>query len=542
MHHTVASFLVDTLIANGIDQLYCLPGVQNDNFFDALYDRKNELIPIQTRHEQGAAYMATGAALATGKPQAFCVVPGPGFLNTAGALCTAYAANAPVCALIGQIESDAIGKQYGVLHEIPDQFAILEQLTKKSVQIKDGSHAVERTLDIFRALVSSKHQPVGIEIPVNVWNKPLNAVPNRLSVKPETPPLASEDDIDHAVQLIASSQRPLIVVGSGALNHSQEITQLTNILSAGVVAFRNGQGTVSADNPLSVGMPVAHELWKSTDLVIGLGSRMSMQLLDWGIDDDLKIIQIDINKDEIGRIVEPTVGIHGDLGNVLPKLLAELEPKTLDRHDWLQTIRDCKKRYSFVYAERLKPQLAFLNAIRAELPRDGIFVEEVTQNGYVARFLFPVYSPRTYISSGYQGTLGFGLATALGAAHARRDVPVVSISGDGGALFTIGELATAVHHNIPINCIIFNDNAFGNVKRIQKEYFCGRILASDLTSPDFVKLAESFGAQGLRATTPDELQLQLRTAFKHNGPTVIEVPVGEFPSPWDFVLMPRVRG
>ena len=176
------------------------------------------------------------------------------------------------------------------------------------------------------------------------------------------------------------------------------------------------------------------------------------------------------------------------------------------------------------------------------MPKDGIFVDELTQVGYVSRFAFQSYLPRTFLSTGYQGTLGWGFASALGAAHARRDVPVVSISGDGGALYTISELATASRHNIPITAVIFNDNAFGNVRRFQIEKYNNRPIASDLKSPDFASLAESFGVKGMRAKTPEELRFCLRSSFKTSEPTVIEVPVGDFPSPWDFILMPKIRG
>jgi acetolactate synthase-1/2/3 large subunit len=191
---------------------------------------------------------------------------------------------------------------------------------------------------------------------------------------------------------------------------------------------------------------------------------------------------------------------------------------------------------------KLAPQLAYLSAIRAELPEDGIFVDEVTQLGFAARLGFPVYRPRTFLSPGYQDNLGYGFATALGAQDARRDVPVLSITGDGGFLFTATEMATAVRHRIPLVTVLFNDGAFGNVRRIQQERF-GREIANDLANPDFVKFAESFGAMGLRANSPSELGQALRRAFAHrDGPTLIEVPVGPLPSPWEFILMRRVRG
>jgi acetolactate synthase-1/2/3 large subunit len=193
--------------------------------------------------------------------------------------------------------------------------------------------------------------------------------------------------------------------------------------------------------------------------------------------------------------------------------------------------------------QKLAPQLAFVDAIRAELPEDGLFVDEVTQLGFVARIAMPVYRPRTFLSPGYQDPLGWGFATALGAKDARRDAPVVSINGDGGFLYTVNELATAVLHRIPLVAIVFADGSFGNVRRIQEERFGNRLIACDLANPDFVRFADSFGAAAERARTPDELRATLVRGFaRTDGPTVIEVPVGPFPSPWEFIHMPPVRG
>ena len=193
--------------------------------------------------------------------------------------------------------------------------------------------------------------------------------------------------------------------------------------------------------------------------------------------------------------------------------------------------------------DKLAPQIGFLDAIRAELPEDGIFVDEVTQIGFAARLLLPVYKPRTFLSPGYQDNLGWGFATALGAQHARPEVPVLSISGDGGFLFTSNELATAMRHGIALTVVVFNDGAFGNVRRIQEDHYGNRVIASDLANPDFVRYAQSFGAEAERARTAAELRAALRRAFKRRGgPTLIEVPVGPLPSPWEFIHMPRIRG
>jgi acetolactate synthase-1/2/3 large subunit len=483
--------------------------------------------------------MALGAALATGKPQAFCIVPGPGFLNGTAALATAHAVNAPVLALVGQIPEGAIDKGFGLLHEIRDQFGILRNLTKHAVHVRQGDAAVGQLDAAWASLKSGRPRPVGVEVPVSAWRKPVAGVP--ATVASDAAPKADPALIAQAVRLMTDARAPMIAVGSGAQGASREVGALAEALSAPVMAFRTGHGVVSSRNPLRIDMPTGHALWPECDLVIGIGTRLQTQRMGWGVDAGLKVIHIDIDAEELARIATPDVALHADAAEALGPILEALGTPA-PRADWLAQVAATRARLEAEYRARLAPQLAWLAAIRAELPEDGIFVDELTQVGYVARFAFPTYRPRTFLSSGYQGTLGWGIATALGAAHARRDVPVVSVSGDGGALFSIAELATAVHHNIPLTAIVFNDNAFGNVRRFQIENYANRPIASDLTSPDFVRLAGSFGVQAERAGTPDELRAALARAIAHDGPNLIEVPVGDFPSPWGYIMMPKVRG
>jgi acetolactate synthase-1/2/3 large subunit len=219
--------------------------------------------------------------------------------------------------------------------------------------------------------------------------------------------------------------------------------------------------------------------------------------------------------------------------------LALVNPRRASRQGEMQE-RQAKWRARL--EAKIAPQLAYVEAIRAELPEDGIFVDEVTQIGFAARIAMPVYRPRTFLSPGYQDNLGWGYATALGAQHARPDVPVLSINGDGGFLYTGNELATAMRHRIPLVAVVFRDDAYGNVRRIQQERFGNRLIACDLSNPDFVKYAESFGAAGRRARDPQGLRAALREAFAAREPTLIEVPIGPLPSPWEFIHMPRVRG
>jgi acetolactate synthase-1/2/3 large subunit len=261
----------------------------------------------------------------------------------------------------------------------------------------------------------------------------------------------------------------------------------------------------------------------------------------WGIDPDLAVIRIDADPEEPERFARPAVALIGDAKPIVRRLIDALSaalPRPSRRAEMQKRQADTRKRLG-----KLAPQIGFIDAIRAELPEDGIFVDEVTQIGFAARLLLPVYKPRTFLSPGYQDNLGWGFATALGAQHARRDVPVLAISGDGGFLFTSNQLATAVHHRIPLTVVVFNDGAFGNVRRIQEELYGNRVIASDLANPDFVRYAQSFGAEAERVRAPKELRAALARAFKRRDvPTLIEVPVGPMPSPWEFIHMPRIRG
>jgi len=537
---SAAEAIVKTLEHNGLEHLFCLPGVQNDPFFDALFEASARLRVIHTRHEQGAAYMALGAALATGRPSAYCVVPGPGLLNTTTALATAYGTNAQVLALVGQIPARHIGEGLGLLHEIPDQLGILRTLTKWAERVRAPVEAPALVDEAFCKMRNGRPRPVGLECPMDVWTR--RAAVALAEAPARRAPLPLDDDaIEEAARLLGQAERPLIVVGGGAQDAGTEVTAAAELMEAPVVALRMGHGVLDARHRLCVAGPVGHRLWAGADVVLAIGTRLQTQQTNWGVDDDLSIVRIDIDPEEIERSGRPAVGIVGYAVPVLQRLLDRLPKynrKRASRADELDALRASLRDQ----LAGLEPQLAYLEAIRAELPEDGILVEDLTQVGYVARFAFPVYAPRTFLSPGYQGTLGWGFAAALGAKVARPEVPVVSITGDGGLMFNVQELATAIRHDIPLVTIVFNDNAYGNVRRIQKDMWGNRLIASDLANPDFVRLAESFGATGRHASSPDQLRTALREALQRDGPSLIEVPCGEMPSPWHLALLPRVRG
>ena len=535
---TTAEAVIDTLLTHGIDTLFALPGVHNDHLFDAAHKASDRLRVIHPRHEQTAAYMALGAALATGRPQAFSVVPGPGALNASAALLMAHAMGAPVIALVGQIPSFAIDQGHGHLHEIHDQIGLLRHITKQAQRIRSPREASALTAESIAVAMSGRTGPVALECAIDVWGQ---AAEVELAAPiPYTPPCADPAAIAAAADLLAKARRPLIVVGGGALAAGQEVQHMAEMLQAPVSSFRRGRGVIPTDHPLAVSFTEGHGLWKTADAILAVGTRLYWQQSNWGVDDNLAIIRLDIDPEEIGRFRQPACALLGDAAATLRALAAELAMRDANwqPNPELPAIRSA-------FTERLarhEPPMGFLRAIRAALPDDGIYVEDVTQIGFASRLALPVRSPRTFLSPGYQDTLGWGYGTALGAQAVSPDRKVVLATGDGGFMFQATELATAMHHRLAVVAVVFDDGAFGNVRRIQAQQYGNRLIASDLTNPDFVKFAESFGMAAFRANSPAALEDALRKALALNAPALVHVPVGEMPSPWDMILLPRVRG
>jgi acetolactate synthase-1/2/3 large subunit len=535
---TTAEAVIATLVEHGIDTLYALPGVHNDHLFDAAHKASERLRVIHPRHEQTAGYMALGAALVTGKPQAFAVVPGPGVLNAATALLMAQSMCAPVIALAGQIPSFAIDQGHGHLHEIHDQIGLLRHITKAAARISSPLEASGLIAWAVMTAMSGRPGAVALECAIDVWGQAAEVA--LVAPVVVTPPCADPVSVAAAATILAKAKRPLIVVGAGALEAGPEVLAVAERLQAPVSSFRRGRGVVPTTHPLAVSFTEGHALWQTADAVLAIGTRLYWQQSNWGVDEDLPIIRLDIDAEEITRFRHPACALLGDAAVTLRALAVALDAT---RVTWAPN--PALPGFRAAFAERLgrqEPVMGFLRAIRSALPKDGIFVEDVTQVGFAARLALPVLAPRTYLSPGYQDALGWGYGVALGAAAAAPERKVVLATGDGGFMFQAAELATAMHHRLPVVVVVFDDGAFGNVRRIKAQQYGNRLIGSDLTNPDFVRFAESFGMAAYRATTPDVLEDALRKAFALDAPALVHVPVGEMPSPWDMILLPRVRG
>jgi acetolactate synthase-1/2/3 large subunit len=533
---TTAETVLDSLLAHGIDTLYALPGVHNDHLFDAIAQSGGKMRALHPRHEQTSAYMALGAALATGRPQVCAMVPGPGVLNASAALLTAYGMGAPVLALAGQIPTDAIDKGWGHLHELADQLGLLRHFTKFAARIPAAADAPALVAEAIRQALSGRTRPVALECAIDTWGRP--GVAADVAPWPIVNPPIDAATIEAAAALLAKAERPLIIAGGGALDAAPGLLALAERLQAPVLTYRRGRGVIPTTHPLAVSLPVGHRLWKDADVVLGIGTRMHFAQSNWGTDAALKIIRLDIDAEEHNRFRRPDVAIHADAADGVAALLAAL-PATL------RPARPDVAAAQAWFAERLtrqEPQMGYLRALRAALPDDGVVVEDVTQVGFVGRLAFEVAAPRRYLSPGYQDNLGWGYGAALGVQAALPGRAVVSISGDGGFMYQAAELATAMRHDLPVVAVVFDDGAFGNVKRIQAERFGNRLIAHNLANPDFHDFARSFGMNAWRVSDPEGFQPALAAALATGAPALIHVKVGEMPSPWDMLALPRTRG
>ena len=530
---TTGAAVAKSLVAHGVDTMFGIPGVHMYGFNDAV--AKEPIDFITTRHEQGAGYMAFGYAKSSGKTGVYTVVPGPGMLNSSAALCTAYGANTPILCVTGNIMSHLIGKGRGQLHELPDQLATMRGFTGYAERIDHATQAPAVVAEAFREMHTGRIRPAAIEAPWDVFEQSSDVVLDVDRSIPAPPP-PDHESIAAAAELIRKAKNPLIIVGAGAFEASEEVEALAKLIQAPVTAHRSGKGVVSNHSPYGLLSTAAFEYWPRCDLIIGIGSRLELAHFRWNwMPEGIKTVRIDIDPTEFVRL-KPDVGVVADAGEGATALINELET-SIDK----RAVRtDEFAGYKAVADERLSamtPQVPYLRAIRKALPDDGFFVEEITQTGFAARVAFPVYAPRQYVTCGYQDNLGFGFHTALGVKVANPDKGVVNVCGDGGFMFGVQELATAVQFKINLVTVLFDNGGFENVRRDQATRFDGTDFGSNLVNPDFVRMAESFGAKGVRVESPDALAAGIEDGFKEDGPVLLVVPIEARTesSPWPFV-------
>jgi acetolactate synthase-1/2/3 large subunit len=520
--------LVKSLAREGVRVVFGLPGVQLYGVLAALRDEPGIRF-IATRHEQATSFMADGYARAGGDFGTALVVPGPGLLNAASGLSTAYSASSPVLMICGQIPKASIGKDIGLLHEVNDQLDAIAPVTKWRKRVLEIAAVPAAVREAIYQLKTGRPRPVELEMPPETMEDEDEVEllePLRVSR-----PAAPAADIDRAAEMLLASQRPVIYAGSGVhLSGAHEaLAAVAEYLQAGVAVSAEGKGAISDHSDLSLGAAFWREsplrAWfHAADVVLAVGSRLALVTFQPG----QRIIHIDVDANEIGRNHPHTFGLVGDARATLDGLLERLRAGTPPRPS-AKAEREAL-RAEIATAAIQEPQASILKSLRAGTPENAIFVAGMTQIGYYSRPLWPVYHPRTYLSSSYSGNLGYAYPVALGAKVARPDRPVVSVSGDGGFMYNAQELATAVRYGINVVAVVFNDNAYGNVARDLDEAWGGEYGAV-LHNPDFMKLADAFGLHGMRAKDPLEVGRLVGQAVDLDRPVLIEVPVGRMPRP-----------
>ena len=535
---TTGEAIVDGLLAHNVDTVFGIPGVQTYPLYDALA-RTPEITVYGPRHEQTAAYMAFGYAQSTGRPGVFSVVPGPGVLNASAAVLSGYGASAPMVGLTSEIPSAFMGRGLGHLHEMPDQLATVRTFTKWASNISHPADASAVVAEAFHQATSGRPRPTMIAAPWDVLAHTSPRVP--CVPRPEVATPIDPARVERAVAPLALARNPIIMVGGGARHAAAGVLALAEFLQAPVVSFRGGRGVVSDEHSLGFTCAEGFERWGECDALIGIGCRLELMWSRWpDRPKDLPIILLDIDPQQFVRL-EATVGILGDAAHSTVALLAALQesmPAAASRAEEFTLLKAAKQAELL----QLQPHVDYLHALRRALPRDGFLVEEICQVGFASYFGFPVYEPRKFVTCGHQGTLGFGYPTSLGVKAAHPDKAVVSLNGDGGFMFGIQELATAVEYNLSAVAVVFNNHSYGNVLNDQRRLF-GRSLGSELKNPSFVEVARAFGAKGTHVDNPLDLEREVADAINANVPAVIEVamPLDASASPWRFLMPPSRR-
>ena len=439
--------------------------------------------------------------------------------------------------LTGQVPTQFLGKGRGHLHEMPDQLATLRSFVKWADRIEYPDAAPPLVSRAFQEMLSGRRGPVALEMPWDVFTQRADVGASK-PFDPFRPPQPDTDRIRDAAALVAASKSPMIFVGSGAIHAADDILELAELIDAPVVAFRSGRGIVSNAHELGLTMAAAYRLWPQTDLMIGIGTRLELATMSrWPFrPDGLKSIRIDIDPSEMRRYT-PDLAVIADAQAGTRDLLAAVRKRGYTKTNGPPR-RDPRSLGGGAAADSIDPAADGLSEYPARCAAGQCHRHRRAVAGRLCVVVWLSGLRAAHLHHlGLSGHAGSGFPTALGAKVAHPDRPVVAITGDGGFMFGVQELATAVQFNIGVVTLVFNNNSYGNVRRDQIERFDGRVVASDLVNPDFVKLAESFGVGAARVTSPDGFRAALEKALAHGGPYLIdiEVPTGSEASPWPFI-------
>lgn len=525
-----AKILVESLLRENVNVVFGYPGGKVIPLYDALFDAP--IRHVLVRHEQGAAHAADGYARSTGKVGVCIATSGPGATNLVTGLATAYMDSIPIVAFTGQAPTNLLGTDS--FQEV-DIRGITIPITKHNYMVTNVKDLARVIKEAFYIAKSGRPGPVLIDLPVDVLKSNADFIyPEKIDLPGYQPTYEGNYlQIKLAAEEINNSLKPIIFAGGGVINSdaSEELTTLAKKAKIPVTTSLMGLGSFPENDELSLGMlgmhgaKYANYAISEADLIIGIGVRFDDRVTGKieTFAPKAKIIHIDIDPAEINKNVKVSVPIVGNAKNVLEKLIPLV--KQIERKEWLETIRDWKKKYPLYYekdASNIKPQY-LIEKIKELTNENTIIVTEVGQHQMWAAQYYKYTKPRTLITSGGLGTMGFGLPASVGVQIGNPDKLVVNISGDGSFQMNLQELATIKNNNLPIKIIILNNGTLGMVRQWQELFFNERYSSTLLTNPDFVKLAEAYDIVSMRVKDPNELDTSLKNAFEYSGPVLLDV-------------------
>jgi thiamine pyrophosphate-dependent acetolactate synthase large subunit-like protein len=506
------------LEAYGIDTVFGIPGVHTLEFYRGL--SLTRLRHIQPRHEQGAGFMADGYARVSGRPAVCLLITGPGLTNAATAIGQAFSDSQPMIVVTAVRATRDLGAGRNTLHEITDQSAAIAPLVAFSTTALTADHVPEAVGRAYTRFATTRPRPVHIEVPLDVLDAPATFAADPRTVG--RPPAPAADEVERAARLLAKAKRPVMILGGGAADCGPAARALAERVGAAVIPTIAGKGAVSDEHPLNLGavLPakVAQEFLRQADVVLAVGTELA-ETDHWSgrLRFGGKLIRIDIDADTLVRDYPPEVAILADAGQALAAIAEALGPARKDARGFLNGQGLAATREAIlagpnpvVSPKAGRKHIALLGALREAVPEDGVVFSDTTQIAYTGNTYYPCWRPRTWFHPVGYCTLGFAMPAALGGKLAAPDRPMVALTGDGGFMFTMAELATAVQNKLAVPIVVWNNDGYGEIR-------------DDARNPDFVAMAKSFGARAARPTSLEGFKAALRKAFKADGPTLIEV-------------------
>jgi acetolactate synthase-1/2/3 large subunit len=547
---TGAKALIESLKKQKVEVIFGIPGGSVLPIYDVLYD--SDIRHILMRHEQCAAHAADGYARASGRVGVCMATSGPGATNLVTGIANAYMDSSPVIAFTGNVPRAFIGKD---AFQETDIVGVTTPITKCNFQIASAKEIHKIVKTAFYVASTGRPGPVLVDLPKDTQTEVGNIeFDNGISLRGYKPNIEPHPlQIEKAVKLLIQAERPVIVAGGGVITSgaSEELLALAELLVAPVSTTLMGKGCVPENHPLSLGMLgmhgtiTANKIVSEADVLLAVGMRFTDRSTGKveTFCRDAKIIHVDIDSAEIGKNIRPHVPIVADAKLALKAIQSRLVksfPKK-ERSTWMSRIQEQKKQQAEMENKDGMTPTHLLIELRKILPENAIIATEVGQNQMWAALYFKSYKPRTFISSGGLGTMGFGFPASLGAKVACPNVPVVDIAGDGSFIMTEQDLASSVACKIPVTVIVLNNSVLGMVAQWQRMFYDRRYSAIDVgKNPDFVKLAEAYGAQGVHVSSPEEFAIAVKAAIKSDITTVVDVPIS--PEQNVFPMVPPGAG